>query len=124
MNKFHISIPNCHTGNEIKMKVSGSYSSLFEKRFSLIFQKNFGGGGGTEESRLGSITNFDRGCLLRTKKDNDCLSDCGGGGEMGSYTEMKQAVALTLTVAVIGVYCGSQIRVASSLHRASPSRVS
>ena len=30
----------------LRLKVSGLYSSLFVMRFSLIFQKKFGGGGG------------------------------------------------------------------------------
>ena len=50
MNKFSISIENCHTVNELKLVVSGLYSSLFIK-LPLIFHKNFGGGGKTEESR-------------------------------------------------------------------------
>ena len=40
MNKFYISIPNCHTGYEYKLKVSGLYSSLFYKVFTN-FPKNW-----------------------------------------------------------------------------------
>ena len=40
VNKFYISIPNCHTGNEFKLKVSGLHSSLFVIIFPLIFKKN------------------------------------------------------------------------------------
>ena len=39
VDKFYISFPNCHTGNELKLKVSVLYSSLFSIKFSLIFQK-------------------------------------------------------------------------------------
>ena len=39
-NKLYISIPNCRTVNELKLKVSGLYSSLFKKIFTN-FSKNF-----------------------------------------------------------------------------------
>ena len=33
----------------VNLKLSGLYSSLFVIRFSLIFQKKFGGGGGKQK---------------------------------------------------------------------------
>ena len=54
VNKFYISIPNCHSGNEIKMKGSGLYSSLFLIKFSLVFQKKIGGGGGVQKRANGA----------------------------------------------------------------------
>ena len=47
VNKFYISIPNCHTGNELKLNVSELYSS--------IFQKDFGGGGKQKRAQLTPI---------------------------------------------------------------------
>ena len=43
VNKFYISIANCHTVNVMKLKVSGLNSSLFHKIFANFPQK-FGGG--------------------------------------------------------------------------------
>ena len=51
MNKFYISIPNSHSGNELKWKVSGLYSSFFYIKFSVLFQKKTVVGG-TEKSHL------------------------------------------------------------------------
>ena len=36
----------------VNLKLSGLYSSLFVIRFSLIFQKKFGGGGGKQKRAL------------------------------------------------------------------------
>ena len=55
VNKFYISIYNCHTVNEIKMKVSGLYSSLFYNIFKN-FRKKIGYG---KENRK-EPTNFTR----------------------------------------------------------------
>ena len=41
VNKFDISIPNCHIGNELKLEVSGMYSSLYE--IFADFPKNLAG---------------------------------------------------------------------------------
>ena len=44
MNKFYFSIPNCHI--EIKLKISGLYSSLFfSNKIFTNFPKKIGGGG-------------------------------------------------------------------------------
>ena len=39
VNKFYISIPNCHTVNELKLKVSGLYSSLCDEVFTNFPEK-------------------------------------------------------------------------------------
>ena len=59
MNKVCISILNCHPGNSIKNEGFWFVFKFFVMRFSLIFQKNGGGGGEQKIAHCWNQGDFD-----------------------------------------------------------------
>ena len=61
----------------LKLKLSSLYSSLFNIRFSLIFQKNIGVGGGTEKSRdfNHDVENMRQSCAKMQNKGQAILAN-------------------------------------------------